>query len=111
MLHGRVRTASFRCPGAMLVPRKHARQPYETHMLTQREHGAFQVISGRRKSMVTLLALAVLLLGCARPSDKPRIGVMPKLVGIGYFTAAEKGAARSGPRNRRRPGLRRARGR
>jgi rhamnose transport system substrate-binding protein len=45
-----------------------------------------------RTAPLTLLALAAIALGCARPSDKPRIGVMPKLIGIGYFTAAEKGA-------------------
>jgi ABC-type sugar transport system substrate-binding protein len=35
-----------------------------------------------------LLALA----GCAKRDAAPRMGLMPKLVGIGYFTAAERGA-------------------
>jgi ABC-type sugar transport system substrate-binding protein len=41
-------------------------------------------------------ALALLAAGCAKRDDRPRIGVMPKLVGISYFTAAEKGAREAG---------------
>lgn len=47
----------------------------------------------RRVALLTLVcACAVAPLGCAKRSGAPRMGLMPKLVGISYFTAAEKGA-------------------
>ncbi|MEX2112860.1 MAG: substrate-binding domain-containing protein [Pirellulales bacterium] len=45
----------------------------------------------RARSFVVALA-GTLLLGCGQRDERPRIGVMPKLMGISYFTAAGKGA-------------------
>jgi ABC-type sugar transport system substrate-binding protein len=46
-------------------------------------------------SRIILLLLCVVALapgGCAKRDQRPRLGMMPKLVGISYFTAAERGA-------------------
>ncbi len=39
-----------------------------------------------------LVLVASLVLGCGAGDSRPKIGVMPKLLGISYFTAAGKGA-------------------
>ena len=47
------------------------------------------------KNQLTLLvvsALFISLLGCGPTNEEIRIGMIPKLVGIGYFDATQRGA-------------------
>lgn len=49
----------------------------------------------RGMALLPLLLIALLASGCRRASDEaggPRMGLMPKLIGISYFTASERGA-------------------
>ena len=46
----------------------------------------------RLQCLIAIALSTLFITGCGQRDARPRIGVMPKLVGISYFTAGDKGA-------------------